>query len=121
MIEKVLGEVLLMKKIFSILVLAFIAVLCSCQATYECGMSNHIVYDEIGHWHSCDYCEEKGEYAEHVYTTDCDEDCEVCGYVRTAPVQHDMQQQIDDMNHWNECQNCHKQTGNIPCHPEKTL
>ena len=87
-----------MKKIFSILVLAFIAVLCSCQTTYDCGMSNQIVYDETGHWHPCaiPLCNEKYLYEEHdfgewVILTQAIEfvpgvrehTCKTCGYKET--------------------------------------
>ena len=40
--------------------------------------------DSEGHWHSCSGCEEKPDYASHVYDNDSDTDCITCGYQRTT-------------------------------------
>ena len=40
--------------------------------------------DGFGHWHSCTGCSEQKDYAEHTFDDGCDEDCNICGYIRTA-------------------------------------
>ena len=42
--------------------------------------------DSSGHWHACTRasCNEKDQFAAHVYTDGADTTCNVCGYVRTV-------------------------------------
>lgn len=42
--------------------------------------------DELHHWYACTKCQtEKKSYAEHVYSSIGDTDCNICGYVRVLP------------------------------------
>lgn len=68
--------------------------------------------DETGHWYHCAKCEEKAEFAEHVYLFDCDALCDVCGYERATEVEHvsGTQWVSDDNGHWHQCTVCQEKT-----------
>ncbi len=63
-------------------------------------------YDQRGHWYACSGCEEKKNYAEHFFFTNCDSTCAVCGYERE--VEHDYSERLtyDATGHWNACTVC---------------
>ena len=58
----------------------------ACGSKHEHGFSEEWTHDETGHWHACtgENCEEKGEFAAHVYDNDADTTCNVCGYERAV-------------------------------------
>ena len=58
----------------------------ACESKHEHGFSEEWTHDETGHWHACtgENCEEKGEFAAHVYDNDADTTCNVCGYERAV-------------------------------------
>lgn len=58
----------------------------ACESKHEHGFSKEWTHDETGHWHACtgENCEEKGEFAAHVYDNDADTTCNVCGYERAV-------------------------------------
>lgn len=58
----------------------------ACESKHEHGFSDEWTHDETGHWHACtgENCEEKGEFAAHVYDNDADTTCNVCGYERAV-------------------------------------
>ncbi len=58
----------------------------ACGSKHEHGFSEEWTHDETGHWHACtgENCEEKGEFAAHVYDNDADTTCNVCGYARAV-------------------------------------
>lgn len=59
------------------------------------------VTDDNSHWYECS-CGEKAEVRAHTYDSDCDADCNGCGYTRT--VTHTFGEwKSDDINHWKEC------------------
>lgn len=62
--------------------------------------------DTQGHWHGCDGCEEKGEFAAHSFENDCDTDCAVCGFVRTVAHSYKTEWSANGEKHWHECEVC---------------
>ena len=58
----------------------------ACESKHEHGFSEEWTHDETGHWHACtgENCEEKGDFAAHVYDNDADTTCNVCGYERAV-------------------------------------
>lgn len=66
--------------------------------------------DEYGHWYNCTGCSEQMQYANHSFTDGCDEDCDVCGYCRTAPHTYSTDWQKDTKNHWGICAACGEMT-----------
>ena len=58
----------------------------ACGSKHEHGFSEEWTHDETGHWHARtgENCEEKGEFAAHVYDNDADTTCNVCGYERAV-------------------------------------
>ena len=78
----------------------------ACESKHEHGFSEEWTHDETGHWHACtgENCEEKGEFAAHVYDNDADTTCNVCGYARAAHVHAAATAwSKDETNHWREC------------------
>ena len=78
----------------------------ACESKHEHGFSEEWTHDETGHWHACtgENCEEKGEFAAHVYDNDADTTCNVCGYARAAHVHAaGTVWENDETNHWREC------------------
>ena len=68
--------------------------------------------DETGHWYNCTKCEEKADFAEHVYLFDCDALCDVCGYERQTEVEHTPGEEwvADETGHWHACTVCQEKT-----------
>ena len=99
------------KSIRAILSVVFVLVLgatvfTACESKHEHGFSEEWTHDETGHWHACtgENCEEKGEFAAHVYDNDADTTCNVCGYARAAHVHAAATAwSKDETNHWREC------------------
>ena len=78
------------KVLLTICMALCLVVLCvaiaGCKAKHEHKFAEGWTYDETGHWHACtgENCEEKGEFAAHVYDNDADTTCNVCGYERAV-------------------------------------
>lgn len=81
------------------------------------------ITDESYHWHGCTQCEEKQGLSIHVYTDDCDTDCDVCGAVRQAPHAPEEAWSADEAAHWYNCTACGAQLqhGAHTPGPEATL
>ncbi len=62
--------------------------------------------DESVHWHNCTYCTQTDEPGAHVYSSDCDSDCDVCGAERQAPHVPAEDWSADDDSHWLLCTLC---------------
>ena len=62
--------------------------------------------NEAGHWHACSGCATQDSYAAHSFENDCDTDCSVCGYVRTAGHTYKTEWSSDGEKHWHECTGC---------------
>ena len=78
----------------------------ACGRKHKHAFSEEWKYDETGHWHACTgkNCEEKGEFAAHVYDNDADTTCNVCDYVRAAHIHAAATAWSKDAtNHWHEC------------------
>ena len=79
----------------------------ACESKHEHGFSEGWTHDETGHWHACtgENCEEKGEFAAHVYDNDVDATCNTCGYERAAHTAHTAGTvwENDETNHWHVC------------------
>ena len=79
----------------------------ACESKHEHGFSEEWMHDETGHWHACtgENCEEKGEFAAHVYDNDVDATCNTCGYERAAHTAHTAGTvwENDETNHWHVC------------------
>ena len=98
------------KVLLTICMALCLVVLCvaiaGCKAKQEHKFAEGWTYDETGHWHACtgENCEEKGEFAAHVYDNDADTTCNVCGYARAAHVHAAATAwSKDETNHWREC------------------
>lgn len=90
--------------------------ICS-NCTYSRGSSHtydSIGYDETGHYKICSSCEEKdvSTIKEHIYDTDCDPTCNMCGYTRS--VTHNLELHYKDItHHYDECSVCHSEANRI--------
>lgn len=65
--------------------------------------------DEVGHWHSCRFCDEKQGFTAHAYENGCDSKCDVCGVERTAPHAPEKAWTSDKTGHWYSCGDCGRQ------------
>ena len=63
-------------------------------------------YDDLGHWHKCSQCDEKTGFAAHAFADDCDGECDVCGYTRTAPHVPEEVWTADESGHRKICAQC---------------
>lgn len=77
----------------------------------------HWSMDQQTHFYACDGCNELSGLMLHQFTDDCDADCDICGYVRTAP--HDYEDDLtgDDTGHYYACGACGQQAGCAPHTP----
>lgn len=64
------------------------------------------VSNEVGHWHSCKFCDEKQGFVPHAFENDCDSLCDVCGMERIAPHAPERQWISDETGHWYACADC---------------
>lgn len=65
--------------------------------------------DGVGHWHKCVQCDGKDSFATHAFENECDAECNVCGYQRTAPHIPGETREADDRGHWFPCKVCGEQ------------
>ena len=77
--------------------------------------------DETTHWHACEGCEEKAEYAEHQYDNDCDEDCNVCLMKREVTHKLTTDWTSDESGHWHLCKHCGKKVDFATHTPANTV
>jgi len=70
----------------------------------------HWIFNNEGHWHGCDGCALRTDYAVHQYDNDCDSECNICKGPRE--VLHDPQAdwQSDGTGHWRVCKKCGEKT-----------
>lgn len=62
--------------------------------------------DEQGHWNSCALCDQKCNFAEHIYEDNCKTQCSVCAAERIPPHDPDGAWQSDAQGHWQLCGSC---------------
>lgn len=67
--------------------------------------------DEQTHFYACDGCDEQSGLRLHQFTDDCDTDCGICGYVRTAPHDFDDDLSGDIAGHFHVCLLCGEKSG----------
>ncbi len=67
--------------------------------------------DQVGHWHKCTQCDQKDSFSTHVYESECDEDCNICGCARTAPHFAEEVRVADESGHWYPCKHCGAKVG----------
>ena len=67
--------------------------------------------DANGHWYGCNGCDEQSGLKLHVYETDCDESCDVCGYIRIPTHAFDHELTTDALGHWYACTGCNEKMG----------
>lgn len=65
--------------------------------------------DEFGHWYACSGCSVQKDYAVHAYDDNCDTQCGICGYNRTAPHTYGTDWQQTETTHCGVCTVCGKQ------------
>lgn len=66
--------------------------------------------DDQNHWHGCSGCQDKIDVGTHVYDSVCDNQCNTCGYTRTAPHQYKAAWSSNQTQHWHECVLCGQKT-----------
>ena len=62
--------------------------------------------DKTGHWYACETCEEKKDFADHVYDNLCDPDCNDCGYKVDVTHVFESGMEKDKTGHWGVCSVC---------------
>jgi len=67
-------------------------------------------FDNLGHWYPCEGCNERSEYAEHVFDHECDADCADCGFTRTVVHSYGSEWAFDQESHWYACTVCGEPT-----------
>ena len=83
-----------------------------CGYELKAALAHTHVFDEelsmdvIGHWYACAGCDEVKDFEDHVYDDNCDDTCNVCGYIRVAEHVYTEQWEMDTDGHWHECTNC---------------
>jgi len=61
--------------------------------------------DDTAHWHKCAACDATRDMEEHLYDSECDTDCSVCGVTRQPP--HSLGDwDGDSASHWRVCGGC---------------
>lgn len=102
-----------MKKNFLVFVLAICLIFpCGILLT-ACGEKGHThnyeiqKHDDSPHWLEC-ICGERSEdsITIHSYDDDCDDDCNVCNYIRIAPHNFSDEWEHSENKHWHKCKDC---------------
>jgi len=62
--------------------------------------------DETGHYYLCKSCNGKDSAAPHSFDSDCDTNCDICGYEREPMHVKSDKYFSDESGHWYECVNC---------------
>jgi len=63
-----------------------------------------------GHWYACTGCSVQKDFMAHTYDGDCDETCNVCGYVTQTAHIYDGTWKTDEKGHWSVCTACSKES-----------
>jgi len=73
----------------------------------------HFIGNETSHWLEC-ACGDRSETGVHVYSSACDEKCNVCDYERIA--RHDFSEEMrsNDAGHYYECRLCGTRKNEMP-------
>ena len=61
------------------------------------------------HWFICVRCEQEVEQQKHIYSSDCDEDCNECGYTRKVNTAHKDIYQTSAAGHRSICTACNRE------------
>lgn len=85
------------------------------KQTHEHQMSTEWLTDDTYHWHRCQFsnpsCYYVEDKAEHEYDSDCDVDCNTCGYIRLdAPHNYSQEWLGNAEGHWFVCLDCFEQS-----------
>ena len=62
--------------------------------------------DDNGHWHTCQYCENRSDQQFHSYESACDDTCDICGYIRVPPHDYSDVLTCDATGHYYPCRSC---------------
>lgn len=62
--------------------------------------------DASGHWHACEGCGDRKDFAAHEFENPCEPVCKVCGYVSENAHSYGDAFQYDEEYHWNVCAIC---------------
>lgn len=62
--------------------------------------------DDTTHWYECTVCGVKKDWQEHIYSHNCDAECNACGYTRTPPHYFSDEWTTNATLHWKTCTNC---------------
>ncbi len=92
-------------------------------ATHQHTYGDDWFRDDRGHGHPCTVCNRVAETEKHVYDSDCDPDCSVCGYTRIPQHIYSERWSSDTNGHWHACELCNEGL-EIEAHvpgPEATL
>ena len=73
--------------------------------------------DETGHWHACSDCNEKSDAGLHVFDSNCDADCNICGGSREPAHAPEEEWAQDESGHWYACRDCGEKLGFSPHTP----
>ena len=86
------------------------------KMTHEHQMSQDWLTDDTYHWHRCQWngppsCKYVEDKEEHEYDSDCDVDCNTCGYIRLNPPHNYSLEWMGGMEgHWYICVDCNGQS-----------
>lgn len=69
--------------------------------------------DATGHWYACEGCNERKDFAAHVFENPCEPVCKICGYVSEAAHAYGDTFQYDEEYHWNVCTLCGMESDHI--------
>lgn len=76
------------------------------RANHEHKLKAEWSQDEEGHWNSCEFCDQKFQFAAHTYDSNCSAACNVCAGERTAPHDPNGKWEGDEQGHWQLCSSC---------------
>ena len=76
------------------------------RTDHEHELNEGWMYDSKGHWNNCSLCDQKCNYTEHTYETNCQSQCTICSAERTAPHDPDGNWITDPQGHWQICKSC---------------
>lgn len=71
-------------------------------------------YDENGHWHACDGCDEELEFAPHRFDGSCGSPCLDCGYIPEDGHVYGDTWTGNEEEHWQICTQCGAESAHEP-------
>lgn len=80
------------------------------RADHQHELAEGWLFDDKGHWNSCNLCSQKCNYTAHSYETNCQVRCTICDAERTAPHDPDGTWANDTLGHWQLCATCGEKT-----------